>query len=72
MQEVLTHSNQWNEATEVKDTEEKWKVFLGKLMYTQKAVSYPAINMFGGGRKRMDDLCSEKSNQMRRKGTCKE
>lgn len=35
-------------------------------MYTQRAVSYLAINMFGGGRKQMDDQCSEKSNQMER------
>lgn len=63
MQEVFTEI--WNEAKEVKDTEEKWKVFLGKLMYTQRAVSCLAINMFReGGKKKMDDLHSEKSNQM--------
>jgi len=40
-------------------------VFVGKLMYTQRAVSYLAINMFRvGGKKQMDDLRSEKTNQM--------
>lgn len=58
------HGNQWNEATEVKDTEEKWKVFISKLMYAQRAVSYLVINMFRvGGKKQMYDLCSGKSKE---------
>lgn len=49
--------NQWNEATEVKDIEEKWKVFLDKLIYAQRAVSYLVISMFRvGGKKQVDDL----------------
>lgn len=59
------HGNQWNEATEVKDTEEKWKVFLGKLIYAQRAVSYLVISMFRvGGKKQVDDIVKRVKRHM--------